>query len=168
MNNGSHSDLIYQLVKMTGTKKYLELGVYDGETFSKIVPIVDLGVGVDIVDKRINVNGMFYLGTTTRFFGINTEKFDFIFIDASHNFNDVKIDFISSLDILEKGGILLLHDTDPEEERLLQEGYCSDCYKIIDFIKNNFPDLDCVTLPLNECGLTIVRRKKDFRVNSWL
>ena len=48
--------------------------------------------------------------------------------------------------------------------KYIAPGYCNDCYKITDYITLNHPELEMVTLPCTEAGLTIVKRKKDRRV----
>jgi predicted O-methyltransferase YrrM len=103
--------------------------------------------------------------TTNNFFNINKDTFDIIFIDADHNFNQVKIDFENSLKILNEFGIIILHDTDPIDRRLLNNTYCSDSYKIVDYIYKNHPELDIITLPIHETGMSLVMRKNDRRIN---
>ncbi len=44
------------------------------------------------------------------FFSNNTKKFKLIFIDGSHEFNDVKNDASEAFKILEKGGIIIFDD----------------------------------------------------------
>ena len=51
-----------------------------------------------------------YVKTTDDFFLSNTESFDLIYSDGSHYYEDVKKDFLNSLKILKKGGILICDD----------------------------------------------------------
>lgn len=163
-----HDNLIVQIVKMMGCNKYLELGIYDGFTISKVKSVCDYCVGVDVKDLRRFHNFEFRLSTTDDFFKNNKEIFDIIFIDADHNFESVKKDFINSLSILNKFGLILLHDTDPMTEFYCQPGYCGDSYKMIDWIPANYPDLNVIALPITQAGLTIVNRKNDRRVLDYL
>jgi hypothetical protein len=166
-----HSEFIKQLVYLTGCESYLELGIYDGNTFNKIVPFVKKAVAVDIKDFRVNKSlGVFHQCTTDTFFNeINTgNKFDIIFIDADHKFISVMKDFNFALNHLNKHGIIILHDTDPSSQELLQDGYCSDCYKVVNQIKKYYDYVDIVTLPISECGLSLVKLKNDVRVNEFL
>ena len=158
-----HNNIITQLVRMTGCEKYLELGVYDGFNISKVKEFCPRCIGVDIHDKRTNFNYDFKLTTTDKFFQDNAETFDIIFIDADHNVESVKKDFINSLKMLNKFGIILIHDTDPISEEYTQPEYCGDSYKIIDWVIDNYPELNLITLPITEAGLTIVNRKNDRR-----
>ncbi len=162
----NHSLVISTIIQsMPNVKSYLELGIYEGETFEKIWPSVGNCVAVDIVNKmKIKFKGVFHLSTTDEFFENNLEKFDAIFIDADHEYKQVKKDFMHSLDILNFDGIIFIHDTDPAQKHLIDPGYCGDSYKIVDWIHRVYPNLDCLTLPICEPGLTIVRMEHGRRV----
>jgi hypothetical protein len=163
----NHSDLIAEIVKQLDCSTYLELGVYDGSTISRVRNYVDRIISVDIKDIRTEQIGEFHLKTTDEFFKDFNEMVDVIFIDADHNFESVKKDFINSIEILNEFGVIILHDTDPMEEWLLEPTYCSDSYKIDEWIRENYKDFDIMTLPITQAGLTLVKRKKDKRVNKF-
>jgi predicted O-methyltransferase YrrM len=164
-----HSDLIVQLVKSVNCRTYLELGIYDGLTLSRVAETVPRVIGVDIKDLRINKNiGEFHQSTTQDFLNNFNEMVDVIFIDADHSFESVKDDFESSLKNLNEFGIVILHDTDPISEKYLDKGYCGDSYKMLDWLKENYSDMDVLTLPVSEAGLTIIRRSSERRVNKFL
>lgn len=160
---GTHPEIIKAIVKRTQCKKYLELGIYDATTISEIAKIVDYAVGVDCLDLRKYYNFNFIQSSTDDFFKNNTETFDIIFIDADHTFDSVKKDFENALNILNKHGIIFLHDTDPMNIMLTQPGYCNNCYKIVKYIRENHKELDLINLPISEAGLTIVNRKDENR-----
>lgn len=163
----NHSDLITELVKQLNCESYLELGVYDGVTLSKVKHYVNRLISVDIKDIRKENIGEFHLKTTDSFFETFDDQIDFIFIDADHNFESVKKDFQNSLKILSPLGMIVLHDTDPIEEKYLSSNYCGDSYKMDSWIRENYPHLDIMTLPITEAGLTLVKRKIDNRVNNF-
>ena len=164
-----HSDLIIQLVKSINCQTYLELGIYDGMTMASVAQIVPRVIGVDIKDIRIHKNiGEFHQSTTQEFLNNFNEKVDVIFIDADHSFESVKQDFVSSLKLLNEFGVVILHDTDPISEEYLSELRCGDSYKMIDWLKENYPDMDVLTLPISEAGLTIIRRSNERRVNKFI
>ena len=81
-----HSDLIPTIVKSVGCETYLELGLYVGETFSKVFPLVKRAIGVDTKDVRTIKHGEFYQCTTNDFFNNFKDMVDIIFIDADHKF----------------------------------------------------------------------------------
>lgn len=167
VNGWGHIDVILQIIKLTGCNKYLELGIYDGYNISEISKFSKRCVGVDIRDDRRHFSYDFKLMKTDDFFIENNEMFDIIFIDADHNFESVKTDFINSLKILNKHGIIFLHDTDPISEEYVQPHYCGDSYKMIDWFDENYPELNTLTMPITEAGLTIVNRKVDRRVLNY-
>jgi len=53
-----------------------------------------------------------FKGTSLSFFSnnSNSQKFDFIYVDGSHEFNDVLNDIFSSFQVLKIGGILVMDD----------------------------------------------------------
>ena len=52
----------------------------------------------------------FFNKTTDAFFENNTEKYDCIFIDADHEYDGVKKDYINALKFLNDGGFIIFHD----------------------------------------------------------
>lgn len=164
-----HTDMIVQIVKSVNCKNYLELGVYDGATLERVSSVVPRVIGVDVVDYRKNKSiGEFHQTTTQNFLNNFNEIVDVIFIDADHSFEAVKLDFKGSLKNLNEFGIIILHDTDPISEKYTSREHCEDSYKIIDWIKTEYPEMDVFTFPISEAGLTIVKRTNDRRVNKFL
>ena len=164
-----HTDMIVQIVKSINCKNYLELGVYDGATLEKVSTVVPRVIGVDIIDFRKNKNiGEFHQTTTQNFLNNFNEIVDVIFIDADHSFEAVKLDFKASLKNLNEFGIIILHDTDPISEKYIAREHCEDSYKIIDWLKTEYPDMDVFTFPISEAGLTSVKRSNDRRVNKFI
>lgn len=151
-------NFIIWLVKLTNCQSYLELG---SETSQEIKKIVKTCVCVDDINNNKIEN--LYQMTTDDFFKTNTEKFDIVFIDKNHNYKQARIDFDNSLNILNEYGIIIIHDTDPITKELLKTNYCDDCYKIIDYIESQ-ENLNIITLPLQETGMTIVMKKNDKRI----
>ena len=163
MDKLRHPQFIINYVSLFKIQKYLELGLYIGETYNQICDIVPICVGVDIINYGIT-KGEFYLMSTHDFFIINKLTFDVIFIDADHQFNNVKEDLLKSLNILQLGGTIFLHDTDPIDNKYIDPGYCGDAYKINQYIRNECIDLDMIILPIGHEGLTMVKRQSDKRV----
>lgn len=158
-----YSNLIKWLIHLTNCKSYLELGVEYGENINNIKNEVDICVGVDIKDNFNTDSIEFYKMKTDDFFKQNDKKFDIIFIDADHNFESVKKDFENSLNILNRYGIIIIHDTDPIIVELTNEKYCNNSHKIVDYI-NTKKDLNIITLPIQETGLSLIMRKNDRRI----
>lgn len=159
--------LIQAIVEALRYRTYLELGVYDGSMIRRILHLVAKAVWVDVAPIG-NVPGIGYRMTTDQFFEEKKDSgpFDMIFIDADHSYKSVKKDLINSLEILSVGGTIILHDTDPSEPQYLVPGHCNDCHEI----RQDFDSLDlmAVTLPTDNSGMTIVRKKNDLRVLGFL
>ncbi len=165
---GIHHNVICSIAKLSGCTSYLELGIEKGDTFSLMNTIVPHCIGVDIKDMRPEKFGKLYVMKTDDFFVNNKETFDIIFIDAEHKYESALKDFENSLKILNKYGIILMHDTDPIDLAHCSPGYCGDSYKIIDYIFNNHKELNIITLPITMAGLSIIMRKSDRRLFEYL
>jgi hypothetical protein len=164
-NETIYTPLIVKTVELTSCKTYLELGISEGLNMNEVRKYCNRCIGVDIVDGRKHTEGYeFILKSTDDFFKEFNEKADIIFIDADHNFESVKKDFVNSLNCLSEHGIIFLHDTDPVRREFLHPLACGDSYKIHSWIKQNYPELNIITLPITIAGLTIVNREKDRRV----
>jgi methyltransferase family protein len=159
-----HTTFIIEVVKLTGCELYLELGIEWGENMREISKYCDKCIGVDIKDIRRFEDFDFRLEKTDDFFEKFNEKPNIIFIDADHHFEQVKKDFINSINCLSEHGIIFLHDTDPFKKELTREQFCGDTYKIHDWIKAEYPELNIITLPISVAGLTMVNRESERRL----
>jgi len=86
------------------------------------------------------------------------------FIDADHCFQSAKRDFDNVLARLNPGGVILLHDTDPENDSLFSSDRCGDAYRIVSILEDH-SELNVVTLPISNTGLSIVTRKNETRTH---
>jgi hypothetical protein len=109
------SDLINYLIQKNNFKRYLELGV----SFGECIDLIDIEIK-DGVDPMPNSDAVNYAMTSDEFFEQipSTQKYDIIFIDGWHQFEQVIKDVNNSLDHLSESGIILLHDCNPESEEL--------------------------------------------------
>lgn len=164
---GGHETIILDILKKSNCKKFLELGLYKGTIITKAASFVKKCVGVDVVDLIPYKNFTFIKSTTDDFFKSNKEMFDVIFIDADHKFESSVKDLENSLKYLNYNGFIFIHDTDPINEKYTQPGYCGDSFKINKYIYDKHPELDLMTLPLTEAGLSIVKRKMENRFNLY-
>lgn len=165
-----HSDFITIVASITKPKIYVELGLYQGETLSKIIPHTNHCYGVDmksnqhlqnLQDKYNNKLSIIY-DTTDNFFINFNDKIDMAFIDADHCVESAIKDFDNVLKLLSDDGIIFMHDTDPINNSYIHPGYCGDSYKLVPlFEKRN--DINIITLPLTEAGLSIITKKNSTR-----
>ena len=163
-----HSDFIAILASIYKPKVYVELGLYTGETISKVQTYIEKGYGIDMnpndslenLKKYSNLEIIYT--TTNQFFESFNDGIDMAFIDADHCYKSVCVDFENVYKRLNPGGLILLHDTDPESTHLMNPGYCGDSYKIVNYLENH-SEINCTTFPLTEAGLTMITRKNDTR-----
>ena len=59
------------------------------------------------------VSGGNYRGKSDDFFSNNKKKFDLIFIDGLHEYQQVRKDILNSIKCLKEGGFILVHDCLP-------------------------------------------------------
>lgn len=152
-----HTTFIVVLARRMQPAVYLELGVFDGTTFNRVAPFCKQVIGVDI-KKQGKYNGTFFEMTTDEFFQKEIDKLlpiELAFIDADHSFDSVRKDFIGVYSYMAKGGIILLHDTFPENESYYKPTLCGDCYKMRDWLKDNC--YRSITLPCPP-GLTLIEK----------
>jgi hypothetical protein len=163
-----HPDFIANIAKIYNPKVYVELGLYQGETLSKVQPYIEKGYGIDMTPNDYLENLKQYSNleikytTTNTFFETFNDGIDMAFIDADHCYESVVVDFENVYKRLNPGGIIILHDTDPISDHLIQPIYCGDSYKIVKYLENK-KDINCITLPISDPGLTIVSKKNDTR-----
>ncbi len=86
-------------------KTYLEIGTFDDELFSFIK--CETKIGID------PFSGGTHRMTSDEFFLNNNMKFDCIFIDGLHHYEQVIKDIENSINILSSDGIILMHDCLP-------------------------------------------------------
>jgi hypothetical protein len=87
---------------------YLEIGVADDAVFKTIPLKIGNKIGVDPAE------GGTHRMTSDQFFKDNTKKFNVVFIDGLHEYEQCQKDCINSLKYLENNGVILFHDFLPK------------------------------------------------------
>ena len=100
-------EIIQKIINQNNFKKYLEIGCDQDENFSKIK--VENKVGVD------PLRGGTIRSTSDEFFKSNNDKFDIIFLDGLHTYNQTIKDINNSLEHLNSNGIIIIHDCLPKK-----------------------------------------------------
>mgnify|MGYP001171967780 FL=1 len=103
----SRIEIIQKIINQNNFKKYLEIGCDKDENFSKIR--VENKVGVD------PFRGGTIRSTSDEFFKSNNDKFDIIFLDGLHTYNQTIKDINNSLEHLNSNGIIIIHDCLPKK-----------------------------------------------------
>ena len=106
----TRSQILNSLIKKFGYNTFLEIGVNNGINFESIN--AEYKVGVDPDPKSPATLKI----TSDKFFETNNQKFDLIFVDGLHHAGQVYKDILNSLDFLEDGGAILVHDCNPLTE----------------------------------------------------
>lgn len=147
--------------------EYLEIGSYEGrstvyicEEFKKFsVTAVDPYLQYDEIKKYVNENNMekkynifqknislfknkvkFFRLSSDNFFKQNKFFFDVIYIDGSHFADDVKKDFIQSVKILNKNGLIIFDDFMWDHYNNMNENPISGILPLLE----NYPDLKVI------------------------
>lgn len=109
---------IHAIQRMTGATRYLEVGVYGGETFLNVqLPYKDA------VDPEFRLNTAFYSSEAVRFFATTSDDFftstlprpqyDIIFLDGLHTFEQTYRDFLATLLLSHERTVWVIDDTLP-------------------------------------------------------
>lgn len=147
-------DLIQFIINKYNFKTYLEIGCDKDQSFSRIY--IETKVGVD------PVSGGTIRSTSDNFFKDNSKKFDIIFIDGLHYYQQVIKDINHSLKILNNDGFILVHDCLPNS--LAQQavpryrGYWNgDVWKAIVELRTK-ENLDIFTSQI-DFGIAVIRKR---------
>lgn len=142
--------------------KYLEIGVCNGYIYNRLDLKKENKFGVD-PDRGGN-----YRMTSDQFFSENPdEKFDVIFIDGLHHYDQCQRDIINSLKCLKDNGVILIHDMIPTNSlveyiprRAINSHWTGDVWKCAVEIQNS-QNLDFVIANC-DCGVGILKPKKNY------
>jgi len=137
--------------------RYLEIGCDNNWCFNSI-PVAGK-IGID-PDRGGNIKD-----TSDNFFKNNKNRFDVIFIDGLHVYEQCRRDVINSLKILEKNGYIFLHDMTPrnwaEENvpRLKNTLWTGDIWKVaIELSKTKGIDFFVINA---DFGVGVLKKKED-------
>jgi hypothetical protein len=181
-------DVLNHLIKKNDYKDYLEIGYYKGWSFDRIEcsvktavdphPCKDVGqeskdygtiIGIPPVDSNQSV----WKITSDEFFAKITpsSKWDIIFIDGLHEVGQVKRDFKNSLDHLNPGGTIVLHDCNPSSYDMTTTGtphgeWTGDVYKTAIWLRHVFPYSFCVVD--TDYGVGVFKELQDGLADHWI
>jgi predicted O-methyltransferase YrrM len=157
----TRTELINSLIKHNNYKSYLEIGVntpsqpgynWDGVN-------IELKHGVDP-----NVDTTFKMESDIFFKNHNNRKYDIIFVDGLHIFEQAYRDIINSLNVLEDGGVIVVHDCNPITEitqRVVRasDAWHGDVWKAIVKLRIENNDISIHTIDTDE-GCCIIKKGK--------
>ena len=156
-SNSDRVEVLNAISKKISAKKYLEIGCDLNQVFDK----VDCNFKIGVDPER----GGTIRDTSDNFFKYNEDKFDLIFIDGLHTFEQIFKDFNNSFNCLNEGGYIVMHDLIPRtwlEEHVprISNNWCGDVWKI-SFLLNNIEDHK-YNLLLTDFGLGIFKKKNKY------
>lgn len=145
---------LLNILKKNNVKTILELGVWDGGSSRGFLEISDKLISLDS-EKRSGIYELeklypdkyTFIKTDTRFISarnkveniLNNRKIDFLFIDCSHIYEDVKADWETHNIFVKSGGIVGFHDIVDSPDHRKQNCFVS---KLWNEIKNNYNHLE--------------------------
>lgn len=140
--------LINSIIYSMKYETYLEVGMAEGATFLNI----SCTSKESIECKRDTRNRPTFNMTSDEFFKKFKGRlyYDCIFIDGDHSKEQVMKDIMNSLDCLTPGGCLVLHDTNPVNERYTGMDLCGTAYQaLVELIytPDNFLQIYTINMP---------------------
>lgn len=166
-----HQSYIEHIATWLKPVRYLEIGVWYGDNLRKVQKHAQECYGVDVgfPNKNFDNNVKLFEMTSDEFFW-NLDpsiQFDMVFIDGDHNKYQVYKDFINCKDRVITDGIILMHDTAPATEEMLEPRFCHNSWEAAKKIKQEFRDeWEILSLPFNP-GITIMRKIPWNKQISW-
>lgn len=156
-NQVFHEKLIPVLVTGIGAQSYLEFGTYKNATIARVKCQHKFGVDLDPLRQA---GTKWFAMPTAQFIRDHAKihgPFDVVFIDADHSADAVQRDFRGIWPHVSRNGIVLLHDTNPENEADTASGLCGDSWRFAENL--HLRGYEAVTLPYHP-GLTIIRKRR--------
>ena len=147
-------ELINRIIAINGYTRYLEIGCHNDVCFNSIQ--VAHKVGVD------PASGGTLRMTSDEFFAQNKEKFDIIFIDGLHVYEQVRKDILNGLNVLNDNGTIIMHDCLPTS-CLAQytfpviEAWNGDVWKAL-VEARTYPNIDSATCLIDH-GVGVIKKR---------
>jgi hypothetical protein len=132
--------------------KYLEIGCASNINFNSLSLLDKTGVDPDI-------GGTLRLTSDEFFEEFNKQKFDLIFLDGLHTYEQTKKDLLNSLNVLNEGGVIVLDDFLPRDWKeeftpRVQSNWNGDIWKIaFELIDSNGINFKILSIDGGQCIL---------------
>jgi hypothetical protein len=160
-------EIIQKALNACGGPDYVEIGVYEGETFSNVTARRKHAVDPDFRYDWASVkkeNEEFFVMTSDEYFGNHADKIDgVVYVDGYHSYEQALRDIENALSIASNRSIILVDDvspSSPQEARKLRDGeeagsWSGDVWKAIVHLRTTRPDLKIKTM-LKSPGLSYI------------
>ncbi len=156
MTSITRTRIINTLLQRIDGKKYLEIGVCEGNNIVQIK--CEYKIGVDPSEHSPST----YKLTSDQYFETHKETFDVVFIDGLHVHDQVYRDITNALSVLNPGGYIVCHDMLPTTELMQVVPYqggnwTGDCWKAFVQLRQERDDLEMITVD-TDFGCSIITR----------
>lgn len=178
--------VVQRLLELYERPRYLEVGVGTGATFHRVEAPTKVAVDPKFLfdhedgDQR-DAAATYHQITSDEYFGgvIGTdEKFDVIFLDGLHTFEQTLRDLINALDHLQPDGVIVIDDVRPptylaslaDREKYFEvrawlevtdKRWMGDVYKLVYFIDTFFQQLTYRTIRNNHGQAVVWRQRRE-------
>lgn len=178
------SEVIQAILDLYESPSYLEIGVFDGTTFNALTAArkvaVDIRFSLDLATARAAVAGQdvhFHEIPSDGYFAeiAGQDRFDVIFIDGLHTFDQTLRDLLNAIGHLREGGVIVIDDVIPSsyaaslpsfeeliafrQARGVKSGaWMGDVYRLVFFLRDYLPGFSYATVAENH-GQTILWRQ---------
>lgn len=156
-------DIINQLINKNNYQTYLEVGTQHGTCFEQIKLPRKNKVCLDIAKDYHDLD---FVMSSDDFFKHNTVKFDIIFIDGDHSYEQSYKDIQNALKIMNIEGSIVCHDCFPHTEELSQPNWMGTVYKSIVRLIQERRDLD-IKVVNTDCGCGIIQNSFGSSTCDW-
>jgi hypothetical protein len=181
----TRAQVLQPILSLFGEPRYLEIGVHSGDTFFEVTAArkvaVDREFFFDIEAARAREpHSAFFEVESDAYFGeliLPGEKFDVIYLDGLHTFEQTLRDFCNSLHYLSNDGVIVIDDVVPNSyaaalpnvrtsERLKGElndpdqSWMGDVYRLVFFIDSFFQQYNFATVVENHGQLVVWREPR--------
>lgn len=192
MNDVSRHRAVQGLLDLFDQPSYLEIGVNTGATFTKIKAARKVAVDPKFLfdtkaERKREPHASFHEITSDAYFGTvidPTERFDVIYLDGLHTFEQTLRDFTAALHYLTPTGVILIDDVAPVSylaslpDRdnyfkvrthlgVTDKSWMGDVYRLVFFIQTFYQHLSYATIADNH-GQAIVWRERRPQVKERL
>jgi len=179
------SEVLQPILELFEAPSYLEIGVNTGDTFFALRAARKVAVDphflFDLEEaRRREPHSSFFDVASDEYFGElidPAEKFDVVYLDGLHTFEQTLRDFCNATQFLRVGGIIVVDDVVPNSHaaslpdealavRLKRElndadqSWMGDVYRLVYFIDTFFQQYDFATVIENHGQLVVWRRQR--------
>ena len=163
-------DIINQIIEFENYETYFEVGLGGGYNFNQIIAESKDGLEPNAGEPKIG-----HTMTSDAYFSNiaipSKIKYDIIFIDGLHTYDQSRKDVANSLTCLKENGTIVMHDCLPPSEDFTIQGraggYTGDVWKSFLELRSSREDLEMFTVDTDfGCGVVKFGKQKPFDLNG--